>query len=150
MGGDVVGKTIEMPNYPGIIITIKGVFEAIPENANYRYDIAISMVSTSHFMWDGTNNWMGNDRYYTCVKLEKGVDTDGLAPAIRQMQIKYQDIEVLSDKYGVELYYILKPIRKVNGATAGDVMKIFVKDIVGLTFPCLIAGLAVARLLAGK
>src|SRR5690606_40638199 len=30
------------------------------------------------------------------------------------------------------------------------VMKIFVKDIVGLTFPCLIAGLAVARLLAGK
>lgn len=114
MGGDVVGKTIEMPNYPGIIITIKGVFEAIPENANYRYDIAISMVSTSHFMWDGTNNWMGNDRYYTCVKLEKGVDTDGLAPAIRQMQIKYQDIEVLSDKYGVELYYILKPIRKVH------------------------------------
>lgn len=41
-------------------------------------------------------------------------------------------------------------IRKVNGATEGDVMKIFVKDIVGLTFPCLIAGLAVARLLAGK
>jgi hypothetical protein len=113
MGGDVVGKTIEVPNYPGII-TIKGVFEAIPENANYRYDIAISMVSTSHFMWDGTNNWMGNDRYYTCVKLEKGVDTDGLAPAIRQMQIKYQDTEVLSDKYGVELYYILKPIRKVH------------------------------------
>src|SRR5690606_31515539 len=30
------------------------------------------------------------------------------------MQIKYQDIEVLSDKYGVELYYILKPIRKVH------------------------------------
>ena len=34
-------------------------------------------------------------------------------------------------------YHRSLAIRKVNGATAGDVMKIFVKDIVGLTFPCL-------------
>lgn len=113
MGGDVVGKIIEAKEYPGKKLTIGGVFEALPENAGYKFDIAISMVSTSNFTWDGTQNWLGNDRYYTCVKLEKGVLPQSLAPAVRKMQEKNQNIEELELKNGVTLIYTFEPIQKV-------------------------------------
>ncbi len=92
MGGDVTGKIIELKEYPGRKITISGIFEALPENTNYKYDVLISMISTSQFTWDGTNNWLGNDRYYACVKLARGVDPESLMPAVRKMQEKHQDI----------------------------------------------------------
>lgn len=112
MGGNAVGKTIEIKEYPGKKLTIGGVFKALPENSNYTYDIAISMVSTSNFTWDGTQNWLGNDRYYTCVKLEKGISPESLAPAVRKMQEKHQDIEDLEAK-GTTLKYTFEPIRDV-------------------------------------
>ncbi|MDO5665125.1 MAG: ABC transporter permease [Bacteroidia bacterium] len=111
MGGNVVGKTIEIKEYPGKKLTIGGVFKALPENSNYTYDIAISMVSIGNFTWDGTQNWMGNDRYYTCVKLEKGVTPESLAPAVRKMQEKHQNIEDLEAK-GSRLEYSFESIRE--------------------------------------
>ena len=92
IGGDVIGRMIELKEYPDKKLTIAGVFETLPENTNYKYDVLISMVSTSRFMWDGTNNWLGNDRYYVCVKLEPGVDPESLIPAVRKMQEVHQDI----------------------------------------------------------
>ena len=114
MGGNVIGKIIEIKEYPGKKITIAGVFEALPENTNYEYDVLISMVSTGQFTWDGTNNWLGNDRYYTCVKLEPGVNPKDLAPAVRKMQEKNQDIEKLEQQQeGMVLKYSFKPIRNI-------------------------------------
>ncbi len=95
IGGDVIGKMIELKEYPNKKLTIAGIFKALPENTNYKYDVLISMVSTPQFTWDGTNNWMGNDRYYACVKLESGVDPESLMPAVRKMQEVHQDIERL-------------------------------------------------------
>jgi putative ABC transport system permease protein len=113
MGGNVIGKTIELKQYPDNKVNIAGVFEALPENTSYKYDALISMVSTKHFMWDGTNNWDGNDRYYTCVKLQKGVNPENLKPAIRNMQKKYQNITALEEQQGFALNYILKPLNKI-------------------------------------
>ncbi len=121
MGGNVVGHTIELKDYPGKPITICGVFEKYPENTNYKYDIAISMVSTSNFMWDGTENWLGNDRYYTCVKLEKGVSPASLAPAVRQMQEKHQEIEKY-EAQGFVLKYSFEPIRRLYANEAKDLI----------------------------
>ncbi len=105
MGGSVVGQTIELKDYPGKKITIAGIFEEIPENSNYKFDIAISMVSTGNFIWDGTQNWLGNDRYFTAVKLEKGISPKSLAPAVRKMQEKHQNIEELERKHNLVLKY---------------------------------------------
>ena len=42
-----------------------------------------------------TTNWLGNDRYIAYVKLLPGTDPNGLAPAIRRMQERNQDMEGL-------------------------------------------------------
>jgi putative ABC transport system permease protein len=124
IGGDVIGRMIELKEYPDRKLTIAGVFEALPENTNYRYDVLISMVSTSRFTWDGTNNWLGNDRYYVCVKLEPGVDPESLGPAVRKMQEVHQDIVHLEAvQEGMVLKYSFKPIKKVY---IGDVKEMVV------------------------
>ena len=124
MGGDVMGKTLELKRYPDKKVTVKGIFETLPENTNYQYDMLISMVSTDQFFsWDGTTNWMGNDRYYACVKLKPNVTPESLAPAVRSMQIKHQDIERLEEENnGLVLQYSFEPIRKLHANEVKDQM----------------------------
>jgi len=125
MGGDVIGKLIEMKSYPDKKLTIAGVFKSLPENTNYDYDILISMVSTSQFTWDGTNNWLGNDRYYACVKLLPGVKPESLAPAVRKMQEKNQDIiKIEETNGGMVLKYTFKPIKQIYSDDAHDMILI--------------------------
>lgn len=123
MGGNVIGRIIELKEYPNKTLTIAGIFKALPENTNYKYDVLISMVSTSQFMHDGTNNWIGNDRYYVCVKLEPGIDPETLAPAVRKMQEVHQDIIHLeSIQNGMVLKYSFTPVRKIHVEDAKDMI----------------------------
>ena len=123
LGGEVIGKIITLKRFPDKKLTIEGVFKELPENTNYQYDILISMVSTKHFTWDGTDNWMGNDRYYTCVKLEPGVNPESLAPAVRKMQEVHQDIARLEEEHGgVVLKYSFLPIRKIYSGNVKDMI----------------------------
>lgn len=115
MGGDPMGKTLEFEAYPGKEVTIGGVFEDIPENSSYEYDVIISLESIGQFSWDGRDNWTGNDRYFGFVKLQKGVDPESLAPAIRQMQEKNQPMEEIR-KSGVELSYVLAPFATLHSS----------------------------------
>ncbi|WP_318310924.1 ABC transporter permease [Flagellimonas crocea] len=125
MGGDVIGKVIGIKAYPDKKLTIAGVFKTLPDNVNYKYDLLISMVSTEHFTWDGTDNWMGNDRYYACVKLSPGVIPEDLAPAVRAMQVKHQDIENLEEKNGgLVLEYSFKPIQEIKVDNVWDMILI--------------------------
>lgn len=125
IGGDVIGMMIELKEYPDKKLTIAGIFKELPENSNYKYDVLISMVSTHHFMWDGTNNWIGNDRYFACVKLAPGVDTESLIPAVRKMQETHQDIEHLEEiQKGMVLKYSFKPIKEVHIDNVKDMVVI--------------------------
>jgi len=125
IGGDVVGRIIDLKEYPGEKLTIGGVFEALPENTNRNYDVLISMVSTSHFMWDGSDQWLGNDRYYSCVKLAKGIKPESLAPAVRRMQEVHQDIEKIEEQHGgFVLKYTFKPIKKMYTENLKDTILI--------------------------
>lgn len=117
MGGNVVGQSIEHESYPGRTITIGGVFKDLPENTHKRYDIIISLVSIKNFSWDGTQNWVGNDRYIGYVKLLPGTDPLSLAPAIRKMQENNQPMEELK-KAGVELSYTLLGLTKIHSDTS--------------------------------
>jgi putative ABC transport system permease protein len=123
MGGNVVGKVIELKEYPNKKVTIAGVFQALPENTNYHYDIIISMVSTGQFIWDGTNNWLGNDQYYTCVKLAPGIKPENLMADVRKMQEKYQDIVQIEKQQGGEVMkYSFIPIKKIKANDAKDMI----------------------------
>jgi len=123
IGGEVIGKVITLKRYPDKKLIIAGVFKDLPENTNYQFDILISMVSTKHFTWDGTDNWMGNDRYYSCVKLDHGVTPERLAPAVRKMQELHQDIAKLEEENGgMVLQYSFLPIRKIYADNAKDMI----------------------------
>ncbi|MCL3781011.1 ABC transporter permease [Prolixibacteraceae bacterium JC049] len=125
IGGGVVGKVIELKEYPGKKLTIAGVFEELPENTNYEYDVVVPLISIGKFMWDGSDNWLGNDRYYTCVKLGKGIKPESLAPAVRKMQEKHQDIVKLEEKHGgMVLKYTFKPILKMHSDNLQDIILI--------------------------
>ncbi len=116
MGNNVIGQTIQLDNYPGRTVTIGGVFKDVPENAHLRYDLVISLASIKDFMWDGTQNWVGNDRYLGYVKLMAGTDPASLAPAIRKMQERNQPMEELK-KAGVELSYTLSRLTALHSDT---------------------------------
>lgn len=123
IGGEVVGKVITLKRFPDKKLTIAGIFEDLPENTNYHYDVLISMVSTKHFMWDGTSNWLGNDRYYTCVRLEAGVTPESLAPAVRKMQEVHQDIlRIEQEQGGMILKYTFLPVRRIYADNARDMV----------------------------
>lgn len=135
MGGNVVGKVISIKNYPDKELTIGGVFETLPENTNYTYDVLVSMVSTEQFTWDGTNNWMGNDRYYACVKLNPGVKPADLVPAVRAMQVKHQDIEKLEEEYqGIVLQYSFEPIKQIHVNNVKDMIIILATIALAVLF----------------
>ena len=123
MGNNVIGQTIELKEYPNKILTIAGVFKSLPENTYYEYDILISMVSTKDFMWDGTENWLGNDRYYSAVKLAPGVDPKSLAPAVRKMQETYQDIlEIEKEDSTFVFKYTFFPIKQIFSNEVKDMI----------------------------
>ncbi|MDX9812827.1 MAG: ABC transporter permease, partial [Bacteroidales bacterium] len=126
IGGDVNGTIIELKKYPGKKLAITGVFEELPENTNYKYDVLISMVSTSQFFpFDGSSNWMGNDRYYAAVKLAPGVKPKTLEHAVREMQVKHQDIEKMEQQQGgAVLKYSFIPIKKMYSDGAKDMILI--------------------------
>src|SRR5512133_9234 len=113
IGGEVIGKVITLKRFPDKKLTISGVFKELPENTNYEYDILISMVSTKHFTWDGTNNWMGNDRYYACVKLAPGVSPESLAPAVRKLE---------EEQGGMILKYSFLPISRIHADNVKDMI----------------------------
>jgi putative ABC transport system permease protein len=135
IGGEVIGKVITLKKYPGKKLTIAGVFKDLPENTNYEYDILISMVSTKQFTWDGTDNWMGNDRYYSCVKLDPGVSPVSLAPAVRKMQELHQDISKLEEEQGgLVLKYSFLPIRKIHADNVKDMIIILSTIAIAVLF----------------
>lgn len=135
IGGDVIGKVITLKRYPDKKLTIAGVFKELPENTTYHYDLLISMVSTKHFTWDGTDNWMGNDRYYTCVKLEPGAAPESLAPAVRKMQEVHQDIVRLETEYGGSiLKYSFLPIRRLYSGGVTDMIIILSTIAIAVLF----------------
>jgi|AGTN01.3.fsa_nt_gi Predicted permease. len=113
MGGDVRGKVIQLEAFPGREIIIGGIFEDIPENSYNRYDAIVSLESIEQFMWDGRDNWNGNDRYLSYVKLQTGLTPESLESAIRQMQEKNQPLEEMR-KSGLELSYALVPLTTLH------------------------------------
>jgi len=135
IGGEVIGKVITLKRFPDKKLTIEGVFKDLPENTNYEYDILISMVSTKMFTSDGTANWLGNDRYYACVKLQPGVSPESLAPAVRKMQEVHQDISKLEkEQGGLILKYSFLPIRRIHADNVKDMIIILSTIAIAVLF----------------
>jgi putative ABC transport system permease protein len=116
MGGvdAVMGQAIVLDRFPGKSLTVGGVFEDIPTNSHLDFTVLISLSSIkSFFSYDGRYGWMGNDRYFSYVRLREGVSAEDIAPDVRAAEERHHDKEMLK-KSGVELTYSMKPIRNVH------------------------------------
>lgn len=111
-----MGKTLCLGSKNKNKIPIGGVFETVPENAHQRYDAVITLQVMVSPDYDGTMNWLGNDRYRGYVKLYPGVEPDSLAEPMRAMQRKHQDFEALK-KAGVDLSYTLTRLTDLHRKT---------------------------------
>ncbi|MBD5357029.1 MAG: FtsX-like permease family protein [Bacteroides sp.] len=95
IGGNVVGKQLTAPDWSDYKITIGGIYEDYPLNSSIRNAVYLSISTLPKFSGDGRENWCGNDRYLSFVKLAKGVSPDEIKPGIRKMLEENVDKEIL-------------------------------------------------------
>lgn len=125
IGGDVVGKTFTPDDWPGSHWTIGGIFEEIPENSHlHDLDVLVSLVTYRNMMaewgdgsWDGTMNWLGNDRYRGYIKLMPGVRPEDLKDEIRAVQEKYQSISEMEKQHGMGITYSYHNLKEIHNGT---------------------------------
>jgi len=133
---NIVGKTITLASNQ---LTIGGVFEDFPENSTIIYDVIVPLKSISIFTWDGSENWVGNDRYAGYVKLRQGVRPESLAPQMAAMLDRNVDKAFL-EEYGVRIEHFLVKITSIHKDESG------VKQLL-LVFGLLVAILLVTSIL---
>ena len=77
----------------GNVFTVTGVFEEFPVNSTNRPDVLVSLPSIGLFMYDGTQDYNGNDRYISLVKLEKGVSGEDFNAQMDSFVYEYLPVE---------------------------------------------------------
>lgn len=114
--GDLIGAMLT-PTYVGqgsIKFVIDGIYDDFPDNSSFAStDIIVSMPSIGNFMWDGTNNWVGNDRYRSYVKLIPGSSPQDIEKGIAQMCEKNLPLEGL-EKSGTKINFRIEPLDTYN------------------------------------
>ena len=110
LGGDVVGKKVYYNKRGGWELTVGGIYEDIPLNSKlHGMEVMVAMPTITKIMWDGRDNWMGNDRYEGYVRLAKGIAADDLKPQMEKMRQENLPLERLK-KAGVDLGFSLQPL----------------------------------------
>ena len=110
LGGDVVGKKLYYQKRGNLPLTVGGIYEDLPLNSRLNgLEVMVAMPTIKKIMWDGTENWVGNDRYLGYVRLAKGTMPDDLRPMIEKMEQENVPAEEMK-KAGVELHFSLAPL----------------------------------------
>ena len=139
VGTDILGKSVRWKTYPQFTITVVGVFEAFPENTNLpEMDILVSMPTIGQVMWDGSQNWLGNDRYKTFIRLRPNADLNTVKEDARRTLLKHFPLEE-QRKAGLELRISFLPIGDLY--TSSDYHRLM--NIVFLAFGLLMLAVAV-------
>lgn len=111
LGGDPVGQKLYYRKHGTLPITVGGVYEDLPLNSRLNgLEILVAMPTISKIMWDGSENWVGNDRYHSYVRLAPGTNPQDLSPMIQKMERDNIPDEEMK-KAGVELHYTLTPLK---------------------------------------
>lgn len=121
MGGgqsDVVGKTFQVEAYPGIDLTIGGIFKDVPKNTHLFYDVLISLCTFEEIMgWSSDGNWFGGDRFNAYVRLQPGLGAEELTGPMGEMLDRHVDPAMLKEQ-GVNYKLRLCPLEEVYAKSA--------------------------------
>lgn len=108
---DVVGKKVFYNKRGGWALTIGGIYEDVPLNSRlHGMEVMVSMPTITEVIYDGRDNWVGNDRYFAYVRLAEGIGPDDLKPQIENMQRENLPEDMLK-KAGVDLGFSVRPLR---------------------------------------
>lgn len=109
IGGDVIGMTFTMPEFSeAYTAVIGGIYEDFPLNSTVQNRIYAGLPVFDRSGYHGYDNWIGNDRYRSYVRLAPGVSPEELRPAIDSMLVANIDAETL-EVWQFNLH--LKPLR---------------------------------------
>ena len=115
VGTDIIGKTVRYKANEAVHFQVVGVFEAFPENTHLpQMDILLSLPTYKLLQgngFDSANNWFGNDRYRSYVRLAPGVQPEALQARIDQMIEDHIGEGLRQAKVDYKLF--LKPIRNL-------------------------------------
>ena len=107
---ELVGKKIYYNIRGGWALTVGGIYEDIPLNSKlHGMEVMVSMPTITRIMFDGRDNWVGNDRYESYVRLAKGIMPDDLKPQIEKMKRDNLPLDKLK-KAGVDLGFSVQPL----------------------------------------
>lgn len=113
-GSAAVGTSFYRDNMDKVLLTVGGVYDDFPANSELnRVDVVISLSTIGKFMFDGTENWMGNDRYFSFVRLRSAQDMGQVRSAVVRMCNERLPQEELR-KAGVSIGFNLKPIQEFH------------------------------------
>ncbi len=89
IGGEVIGQSFYSAGYgDDIKMTVGGIYEDFPLNSTIPNAVYVSMQSAPKFMYDGRENWLGNDRYIGYIRLAKGVGPNDVSEGISKMLVE--------------------------------------------------------------
>lgn len=72
-GADVIGKTFEVQTFPGVQITVGGVFKDVPKNTHLYYDVLVSLSTFKAITgWSKDDQWLGGDSFNAYVLPQPG------------------------------------------------------------------------------
>ena len=107
---ELVGKKLYYNIRGGWALTVGGIYEDIPMNSKlHGMEVMVSMPTITKIMFDGRDNWVGNDRYESYVRLAKGIMPDDLKPQIKKMKRDNLPLDELK-KAGVDLGFSVQPL----------------------------------------
>ena len=110
----VLGQKFTLAGYDGDTkLTITGVYEDFPLNSSYRPDIVIALSTIGHYIWDGSENMVGNERYKGFLKLRKGTSLDEITGGMQGFKEKYLPLEEMRAA-GFDPDYPVKPFIKYH------------------------------------
>ena len=110
LGGNVVGKKVYYNRRGGLALTVGGVYEDIPLNSRlHGMEVMVSMPTITKLMYDGRDNWLGNDCYYGYVRLAEGVTPDDLKPQLEKMKRENLPLEEMK-KAGTDQSFSVSPL----------------------------------------
>ena len=112
MDGNPVGQKLTMQQFGDRTVIVGGVYEDLPLNSSFNdVGVLVSMPSIlDYFMYDGSENWLGNDRYHSFLKLLPGTDLKDVDANIKQMMQERLPLEEMKaaglDDFGYSLHKI--------------------------------------------
>lgn len=115
IGGEVAGMRFSVVEWSdNYKFTIGGIYEDYPINSTIANAVYLAMPTISSFMWDGSENLLGNDRYNGYALLDKDTKAEDLHPKI----IEHLKTKIPEEAFSMSDFRIW--LRPISGAYSSD------------------------------